>query len=113
MKSKWVSSIVIPVLAFILLGFVSSLIHSSFDRDIVGRYGFGLGLLVILASASVTKMVQFGTRAQNAEMIFPDEHLEHEIQKKSEEKKNKNDFQDTFLGSGIILTAISIFLMTT
>ncbi|MBT2757613.1 hypothetical protein J7E71_17120 [Mesobacillus foraminis] len=112
MKSKWVSSIVIPVLALILLGFVSFLIHSSFERDFVGRYGFGLGLLVILASASVTKMVQFGTRAQNAEMIFPDEHLEHEIQK-SEEKKNKNDFQDTFLVSGIILTAISTFLMTT
>jgi hypothetical protein len=110
MKSKWFIALIIPIIIFVLLFLASVLFKSGIDFAFIGTTGFLVGLIVLIASLSFTKIIQFGTRASQAEWIFPDEHLVDKVQKQYG-KKEKLHSSDQFLIAGIIIIVVSIFFI--
>lgn len=114
-KLKFV--LVISLIVFSLLVLISFIFTSGINRDVIGFGGIITGFILLLPSVKIHRLIFFGSRANQAEIIFPDEHLEHKIYKQIEkeerfEKEGKTKTILDALGySGIVLIVISLFVV--
>lgn len=110
-------SFLISFIVFCLLILISVTFTSSINRDVIGMGGLAAGLIFLLPSVKLHRLLFFGSRADQPE-IFPDDHLQHKLYKQIEHEEQYkgerkiNTIFDALGYSGMALIIISLFVIT-
>lgn len=70
-----------------------------------------------MPSLKIHSLIFFGSRANQADVIIPDEHLEHKVYEEYEKEENENTTSkskliiDSLGYSGLLIIIISIFVV--
>ncbi len=103
-----------------LLSLISFIFTSSLNREVIGLGGTFIGLILILPSLlfiKIHRLISFGSRANHADIIIPDEHLQHKVYKESEKEEDESTnpkFKlviDSLGYSGLSIIIISMFVV--
>jgi hypothetical protein len=109
--------LVISLIIFSLLALISVLFTSTIHRDVIGLGGIAAGIILMLPSVKIHRLIFFGGRAKQANEIFPDEHLQQKILKQIEkeepfnEEGKSNIILDSLGYSGMVIFVLSLFIV--
>lgn len=107
----------IPVGIFMLLSVISLIFTSSLNREVIGIGGTIIGIILILPSIKIHRLIFFGSRANHADVIIPDEHLQHKVYKEYEKEEDEKTTPKSILiidslgYSGLSIIIISMFVV--
>lgn len=107
--------LIISVSTYILITFISFLITKSIQLETIRLWGFGLSLLLFIASFPLYKSAYHAGKVANptyTTYIPPDEHLHHKIQHDYEatKKRIEGSYQGIFIWASLITLLITILL---
>ncbi|WP_138420835.1 hypothetical protein [Aquibacillus sediminis] len=109
--------IYITVGIFILLSLISFIFTSRLNRGVIGLGGTIIGFILILPSIKIHRLIFFGSRVNHADVIIPDEHLQHKVYEEYGEEEDENTNPKykmviNLLGySGGLIIIISMFIV--
>ncbi|WP_407270750.1 hypothetical protein [Radiobacillus sp. PE A8.2] len=102
---------------FVFVSVISIIFTSSLNRHVIGVAGIIVGFILILPAIKIHRLIFFASRANHADVIFPDEHLQQKMYKEYEKKENENTNSESKLVidslgySGLLIMIVCIFIV--